>query len=120
MTLSATAFWQRGISKESSLSSGAQRVSSNAADEAWICPISCFELRLIPCCLVFLPVRDADDGQLMFGSSIEDLAMCEPTATMFPAGTMFSSVRHSMAFNPGPSVSDLGCCPQPSAVYSRI
>jgi|LauGreStaDraftv2_3_1035109.scaffolds.fasta_scaffold148013_1 hypothetical protein len=40
----------------------------------------------------------------MFGSVIEDLVACNPSATMFPPGTMFSSVRHSMAFNPGPTV----------------
>ena len=40
----------------------------------------------------------------MFSSNIDDLSACDPTATTFPPGTMFSSVRHSMAYNPGPAV----------------
>lgn len=32
-------------------------------------------------------------GQLMFGTVLGDLEQCDPTATIFPAGTLFSSVR---------------------------
>lgn len=60
-----------------------------------------------------LAARDADgvqplywgsteEGQLMFGSAIDDLDLCQPTATMFPAGTLFASLRHNIAYNPGP------------------
>lgn len=41
------------------------------------------------------------DGQLMFGSCLEDLAACNPTATSFPPGTLFASERHMMAYSPG-------------------
>lgn len=42
------------------------------------------------------------DGQLLFGSHLEDLKDCDPTATMFPPGTLFSSVHATLAYNPGP------------------
>mmetsp|Transcript_12018 Transcript_12018/g.25842 ORF Transcript_12018/g.25842 Transcript_12018/m.25842 type:complete len:293 (-) Transcript_12018:644-1522(-) len=42
-----------------------------------------------------------DSGQLVFGSAIEDLGVCNPTATSFPKGTLFASERHS-TYNPGP------------------
>eukprot|EP00877_Chromochloris_zofingiensis_P011519 jgi/Chrzof1/6620/Cz19g03010.t1 len=42
-----------------------------------------------------------DEGQLLFGSTVEDLLDCNPTATMFPAGTMFASERHSVSYSPG-------------------
>jgi hypothetical protein len=40
----------------------------------------------------------------MFATRREDLDSCQPTATIFPAGTLFASIRHNIAFNPGPSV----------------
>lgn len=43
------------------------------------------------------------DGQLMFGSAVEDLSPCQPTATIFPAGTLFASIRHDIV-NPGTMV----------------
>ncbi|GAX73815.1 hypothetical protein CEUSTIGMA_g1266.t1 [Chlamydomonas eustigma] len=60
-----------------------------------------------------LASRDADgvqplhwgatsDGQLLFGSHLEDLKDCNPTATIFPPGTLFSSVHAAVAYNPGP------------------
>lgn len=42
-----------------------------------------------------------DAGQLTFGSVPEDLASCNPTATMFPAGSLFVSERHTVAYLPG-------------------
>eukprot|EP00879_Flechtneria_rotunda_P004908 GHRR01005182.1.p1 GENE.GHRR01005182.1~~GHRR01005182.1.p1 ORF type:complete len:270 (+),score=92.34 GHRR01005182.1:154-963(+) len=42
-----------------------------------------------------------DEGQLLFGSSLDDLDGCEPTATLFPPGTLFASTRHTIAYNPG-------------------
>ncbi|KAG2501687.1 hypothetical protein HYH03_000189 [Edaphochlamys debaryana] len=42
-----------------------------------------------------------DAGQLMFGSVAEDLDGCNPTAAPFPAGTLFASERHTVAYSPG-------------------
>ncbi|GFR48841.1 hypothetical protein Agub_g10794 [Astrephomene gubernaculifera] len=42
-----------------------------------------------------------DSGQLMFGSLAEDLQGCNPTAAPFPAGTLFASERHTVAYSPG-------------------
>lgn len=42
-----------------------------------------------------------DEGSLLFGSSLDDLEECNPTATMFPAGTLFASERHTLAYAPG-------------------
>lgn len=42
-----------------------------------------------------------DQGQLLLGSSLDDLEGCEPTATLFPAGTLFASTRHTVAYSPG-------------------
>ncbi|WIA08067.1 hypothetical protein OEZ86_010706 [Tetradesmus obliquus] len=42
-----------------------------------------------------------DEGQLLLGSHLNDLDGCEPTATMFPPGTLFASTRHTIAFSPG-------------------
>lgn len=41
------------------------------------------------------------EGQLLLGSHLEDLDECHPTATLFPAGTLFASERHTVAFSPG-------------------
>lgn len=41
------------------------------------------------------------EGQLLLGSRIEDLEGCSPTATAFPAGTLFASERHALAYLPG-------------------
>ncbi|GBF90749.1 hypothetical protein Rsub_03050 [Raphidocelis subcapitata] len=41
------------------------------------------------------------EGQLLLGSHLDDLEECDPTATLFPAGTMFASERHIVAFSPG-------------------
>mmetsp|Transcript_6200 Transcript_6200/g.19167 ORF Transcript_6200/g.19167 Transcript_6200/m.19167 type:complete len:287 (-) Transcript_6200:868-1728(-) len=43
-----------------------------------------------------------DDGRLLFGSFDADLSVCEPTATQFPAGSLFASARHTIASFPGP------------------
>lgn len=43
----------------------------------------------------------SDEGQLLFGSMAADLAACNPTATLFPAGTLFASERHMVAYSPG-------------------
>ncbi|KXZ55665.1 hypothetical protein GPECTOR_2g1215 [Gonium pectorale] len=42
-----------------------------------------------------------DSGQLMFGSVPQDLEGCNPTAAPFPAGTLFASERHTVAYSPG-------------------
>lgn len=42
-----------------------------------------------------------DDGQLLFGSRIEDLGECNPSAVAFPPGTVFASERHTVAYSPG-------------------
>lgn len=42
-----------------------------------------------------------DEGQLLFGSYAADLKDCNPTATLFPAGTLFASERHMVAYSPG-------------------
>jgi asparagine synthetase B (glutamine-hydrolysing) len=41
------------------------------------------------------------DGQLLFGSCLEDLSTCTPSATSFPAGILFASERTLSAYNPG-------------------
>lgn len=41
------------------------------------------------------------EGQLLLGSDLADLEECDPTATMFPAGTLFASERHIVAYSPG-------------------
>lgn len=42
-----------------------------------------------------------DDGQLMFGTVGDDLTACYPSAAPFPAGTLFASERHTVAYCPG-------------------
>lgn len=42
-----------------------------------------------------------DEGQLLLGSNLDDLEGCDPTATMFPQGTLFASTQHTVAFSPG-------------------
>lgn len=42
-----------------------------------------------------------DDGHMMFGSCEADLEACNPSATPFPAGSMFSSERAMKAYSPG-------------------
>lgn len=42
-------------------------------------------------------------GQLLFGSSQDDLGACNPSATPFPPGSLFASRHHVVAYNPGPS-----------------
>ncbi|GLI67982.1 hypothetical protein VaNZ11_012193 [Volvox africanus] len=42
-----------------------------------------------------------DAGQLLFGSVADDLEGCNPTAAPFPAGTLFASERHTVAYSPG-------------------
>lgn len=42
-----------------------------------------------------------DEGQLMFSTHPGDLAGCSPTATLFPAGTLFATERHMVAYQPG-------------------
>lgn len=42
-----------------------------------------------------------EEGQLLFGSRVEDLEGCDPSATPFPAGTLFASERHTVAYSPG-------------------
>lgn len=42
-----------------------------------------------------------DEGQLLIGSVMEDVQGCNPTATTFPAGTLFASERHTLAYSPG-------------------
>jgi hypothetical protein len=37
----------------------------------------------------------------MFGTTPDDLAMCNPSVTLFPAGTLFASERHLVAYQPG-------------------
>ncbi|MEW5311854.1 MAG: hypothetical protein WDW38_003538 [Sanguina aurantia] len=41
------------------------------------------------------------DGQLLIGSSSGHLEGCSPTATLFPAGTLFASERHAAVYQPG-------------------
>ncbi|KAL6762685.1 aluminum induced protein-domain-containing protein [Haematococcus lacustris] len=41
------------------------------------------------------------DGQLVFGAEPEDLAACNPSATLFPAGCLFTSERALVAVCPG-------------------
>ncbi|KAI8468857.1 MAG: aluminum induced protein-domain-containing protein [Monoraphidium minutum] len=41
------------------------------------------------------------EGQLLIGSHLDDMEECNPTATHFPAGTLFASERHTVAFSPG-------------------
>ncbi|BDA46854.1 g11016 [Coccomyxa elongata] len=42
-----------------------------------------------------------DDGRFMFGSEDIDLRECNPTATPFPAGTLYASEGESIAMSPG-------------------
>lgn len=42
-----------------------------------------------------------EDGQLLFGSRLEDLGDCNPTAVAFTPGVLFSSERHTVCFSPG-------------------
>eukprot|EP00775_Hariotina_reticulata_P003489 gene3489-3759_t len=42
-----------------------------------------------------------DEGQLLIGSTLDDLEGCEPSATTFPPGTLFASTRHTLAYSPG-------------------
>jgi hypothetical protein len=42
-----------------------------------------------------------DEGQLLLGSHLNDLDGCDPTATMFPPGTLFASTKHTVAYSPG-------------------
>ncbi len=42
-----------------------------------------------------------EEGRLMLGSELADLAACDPTATSFPAGTMFASEHTPLACSPG-------------------
>lgn len=42
-----------------------------------------------------------DEGQLLLGSHLDDLEGCDPTATLFPPGTLFASTRHTVAYSPG-------------------
>lgn len=54
-----------------------------------------------------------EDGHLMIGSAPDQLADCNPNACMFPAGTLFASEPHTIAYCPGSQgwvVSD-DCCP---------
>lgn len=42
-----------------------------------------------------------ETGQLLFGSKMADLAGTNPTATAFPAGCLFTSESHMIAYSPG-------------------
>jgi hypothetical protein len=42
-----------------------------------------------------------EDGRFMFGSSYDDLSECNPSATPFPAGSLYASERHLLAESPG-------------------
>lgn len=42
------------------------------------------------------------DQKFMLGSNVEDLAECDPTATSFPAGSLFTSAGYSRAEQAGP------------------
>lgn len=42
-----------------------------------------------------------EEGQLLFGTQLADLEASNPTATAFPAGCLFTSVRNMFAYNPG-------------------
>lgn len=42
-----------------------------------------------------------EEGQLLFGSSEEDLCQCEPSAVCFPAGTLYVSQGDTVAESPG-------------------
>lgn len=42
-----------------------------------------------------------ETGQLLFGSNLGDLTDTNPTATAFPAGCLFTSESHMIAYSPG-------------------
>lgn len=42
-----------------------------------------------------------EQGQLLIGSALEDVDVCDPTATIFPPGSLFASERHTVAYSPG-------------------
>lgn len=42
-----------------------------------------------------------EEGQLLVGSALGDLEGCDPTATIFPPGSLFATERHTVAYNPG-------------------
>ncbi|KAG1665474.1 hypothetical protein FOA52_007606 [Chlamydomonas sp. UWO 241] len=42
------------------------------------------------------------DGRLLFGTTVTDLEACDPTCTLFPAGSLFASTRHVISSEPGP------------------
>ncbi|KAF8072401.1 histone H3 [Scenedesmus sp. PABB004] len=42
-----------------------------------------------------------EEGQLLLGSHLNDMDGCDPTATLFPPGTLFASTKHTVAYSPG-------------------
>lgn len=42
-----------------------------------------------------------ETGQLLFGSNLSDLSGTNPTATSFPAGCLYTSESHMIAYSPG-------------------